>query len=39
VTIVGGAGVSLGGRLGLGLGDNNAGSVDVLMESGDASGS
>jgi len=39
VTIVGGAGVSLGGRLGLGLGDNATGSVDVLMESEDASGS
>jgi len=41
VTIVGGAGVSLGGRLGLGLGDAGAvgGSVDVLMESGDAGGS
>jgi len=41
VTIVGGAGVSLGGRLGLGLGigDGGAGSVDVLMESEDTGGS
>jgi hypothetical protein len=41
VTIVGGAGVSLGGRLGLGLEDAGVigGSVDVLMESGDAGGS
>jgi len=41
VTIVGGAAVSLGGRLGLGLGlrESGAGSVDVLMESGDTSGS
>lgn len=39
MSIVGGAGVSLGGRLGLGLGDGGTGSVDVLMEGDDTGGS
>jgi hypothetical protein len=39
VSIIGGAGVSLGGRLGLGLGEGGTGSVDVLMESDDTGGS
>jgi len=38
VTIVGGAGVSLGGRLGLDV-SGTGGSVDVLMEGGDGGGS
>ena len=41
VTVVGGAGVSLGGRLGLGLGDvsTTGGSVDMLMDGGDTGSS
>lgn len=40
VSIVGGAGVSLGGRLGLGLGDvAGLKSVDVLMNDSDTGGS